>query len=160
MSGRSTVSGQSLYFEAAHTFCKCRPASPFSGKEALVHGLPLVVLPFPSPSSFSMRWFLVLKVKLNLLLSFSRKIAECSVWCTYNLMEAFSGEWSPQGHQDKQQEANWLVDRKLKIEVVCQALIPVTLVMAHLQPEVVGEFLAGLEGEASPRPSSPCFCAC
>ncbi len=44
-----------------------------------MHGLPLVVLPFPSPSSFSMRWFLVLKVKLNLLSSFSRKIAECTV---------------------------------------------------------------------------------
>ena len=79
MSGHSIGSGQSLYFEAAHTFCKCRRASPFSGMEALVHGLPLFALPIPFPSSFSMRWFSVLKVKLNLLLSFSRKIAECSV---------------------------------------------------------------------------------
>ena len=51
------------------------------------------------------------------------------------------------------------MDGELKVEVVCQALIPVVLVMAHLQPEVVGE-LADLEAEASPRPFSPCSCAC
>ena len=81
--------------------------------------------------------------------------------CTYNLMEAFSGEWSPQGHRQTQQEANWLVDGELKeVEVLCQAPAAVVLVMAHLQPEVVVEFLASLEAEASLRPFSPCSCAC